>query len=38
LISLMVAALKAPLPGPGDTTVLDAIVRMPAVATLAQEA
>jgi len=38
LISLMVAALKAPLPSPGDTTVLDAIVRMPAVATLAQEA
>jgi len=38
LISLMVAALKAPLPGPGDTTVLDAIVRMPAVARLAPEA
>ena len=37
LISLMVAALKAPLPGPDDTTVLDAIVRMPAVGSLAPE-
>lgn len=31
LISLMVGALKSPLPGPNDTTVLDAIVRLPAV-------
>ena len=31
LISLMVGALKAPLPGPNDTTVLDAIARLPAV-------
>ena len=34
LISLMVAALKAPLPGPNDTTVLDAIVSLPAMASL----
>ena len=32
LISLMVAALRAPLPGPQDASVLDAVVRLPAVA------
>lgn len=38
LISLMVAALRAPLPGPHDTSVLDAIVRLPAVTNVAMGA
>lgn len=38
LISLMVAALKAPLPGPTETTFFDAIVHLPGVAEAANPA
>lgn len=38
LISLMVAALKAPLPGPTETTSFDAIVRLPVVAQIVNAA
>ena len=34
LVALMVAALRAPLPGPQETNLIDEIVRLPGLATL----